>query len=106
MVGREGVLHESVTVATAAASSDEIKFGWAAFGQVYIPAGSSITSLTWYSAPTYGGTYTAAYDEDGVAVTQTVAAGKCYAVPSALAGCTGLKAVGDAAGEFDISLKG
>lgn len=106
MVGREGVPQETVTVATAVASSEEIKYGGFAFGEIYIPTGSSITSLTWYTASENGGTYMAAYDEDGVAVTQTVSAAKAYPIPTALAGCKAIKAEGDAAGVMDVVMKG
>lgn len=96
----------SVTVDTTAAACEEIIFGSYAGAILFIPTGSSVTSLTWYVAEKPGGTYLAANDEDGVAVTQTVAAAKAYALPSALYGARALKAVSDAAGSFAISMKG
>lgn len=88
------------------ADSQEIPFGPYSSGIVYIPSGSSLTSLTWYVAEKAGGTYLAAHDEDGTPVTQTVAASEAHAIPSALFPARGLKALGDATGSFAISLKG
>ena len=96
----------SVTVDTTAAACQEIPFGPYAGGMLFIPAGSSVTTLTWWAAEEPGGTYLAASDEDGTAITQTVAAGKSYQLPLALYGCRALKAVSDAAGVMGVSLKG
>jgi hypothetical protein len=95
----------SVVVNTAAATSGEILFTEFGGGFFYVPTGSSITSITWYTAPASGGTYLAANDEDGVAIVQTVAAAKAYAIPSGLFGACVLKAVGDAAGTIDVFMK-
>ena len=96
----------SVTVATAVANSEEIMSGSYAGGMIFVPSGSTITTITWYAAEKAGGTYLAAYDADGVALTQTVAASKAYEIPAALFGCRAIKAVGNAAGTLAISLKG
>lgn len=106
MLNRLSVPLPNVTVATAVASSEEILFKEFSGGCVYVPAGSSITTLTWYTASESGGTYLPASDEDGVAVTQTVAHTNAYAIPSALFGCACLKIKGNAAGTVDIVLKG
>lgn len=95
-----------VSVAVAVASSTEIPFQSYSGGIVYVPVGSSLTTITWYVASKPGGTYTEANDEDGQPVVQTVAAGKAYAIPSALFAAAGLKAVGDAAETVAMSLKG
>ena len=55
-------------------------------GSVYVPSASGITTITFYSANTNGATPRAAYDQDGVAITLTVAADKAYELPSAVAG--------------------
>jgi hypothetical protein len=106
MLNRFSIRMDDVTVATAVANSGEILCSEFALGMVYVPAGSSLTTLTWYAAEKAGGTYTAAYDELGNAVVQTVAAAKCYQVPVALAGAAALKIVGNAAGTVDVVLKG
>jgi len=97
---------QSITVATTAASSEEIKFAEFSMGFIQVPAGSSLTSLTWYTAEVTGGTYLAAYDETNSAISQTVAAGQSAQLPVALAGARFLKAVGNAAGTIHLSLKG
>ena len=84
------------TSGVTAAASDEIPFGPYAGGMVHIPAAEGVTTITWYSAEKMGGTYLAAYDEDGVAVTQTVSHTKAYAIPAALYGSRALKAVASA----------
>jgi len=63
----------------------EIKKIGLSHGMVANPGASSIT-LTYYGATEPGGTAYALYDEDGVAVTQTVAAGTMAALPTAIAG--------------------
>lgn len=95
----------AIAVTNSAATTGEIPFAEAAGGVYRIPAGSSITSLTWYASEAIGGTFAAAYDEDGVAVTQTVSHTKTYAIPSALFGAASLKAVGDASGTIYVHLK-
>lgn len=96
----------TVTVDTTAAASEEIVFSDQAGGRFQVPAGSSITSITWWDAPEPDGTFVAAYDEFGAAITQVVSAGKSYEIPSSLAGAGALKAVGDAAGTIVVNLKG
>lgn len=106
MMNRLAVRLPSVAVATDEADSDEILFEEFAGGFVYVPAGSSLTTLTWYTAPNSGGTYLAANTEDPAAVAQTVAAGNAYAMPSALYGAFCLKIKGNVAGTVDLVLKG
>lgn len=106
MIDRLSTTLSEVTVETTLASCEEIGFGSFAGGMIFVPVGSSITSLTWYAAESPGGTYLAANDEDGNAITQTVAAEAAYQLPLALYGCRALKAFGDAAGTILISLKG
>lgn len=67
-------------------------------GAVIIPSGSSITSLTYYGAGDYSGTFTAIYDSAGVAVTQTVAGGRAYPIPDACFPYPYLKIVSNADG--------
>lgn len=95
-----------VVVDTVLADADEIIFTDRLGGRFYVPAGSTITSITWYDAPVVGGTFLASYDADGVALVQTVAAGNSYEIPPSLAGAAALKMVGDADGTVDVILKG
>jgi len=101
-------LQRTVSIATSAASSKEIPYSGYERGQVIIPAGSSITTLTWHVAEKVNGTFVPAYDSAAspAAVTQTVAAGRAYPIPAALAGAASLKAVGNVAGSVYVNLKG
>tara|TARA_Y100000593_G_scaffold80998_1_gene151349 strand:- start:2659 stop:2883 length:225 start_codon:yes stop_codon:yes gene_type:complete len=72
---------------------------------VYVPAGSSITTLTWHAAEKPGGTYLAAEDASSSAVTQTVAASQAHPIPTALQGAQVIKATGNAVGTIDITMK-
>jgi len=98
----------AVTAGVTAAASDEIIYGSYAGGMVFLPADVGVTTITWYAAEKPGGTYLVAYDEDGVAVTQTVSHTKAYAIPAALYGARALKAVASAgtASTIIISVKG
>lgn len=95
----------TVSVTTDIATTEEIPYGIYGGGSIHIPDGSSITSITWSSAPEKGDTYEAAYDKDGLAVTQTVAANGAYPIPLALFGAGAIKAVGNAAGTIYVSRK-
>ena len=97
----------SVTAGVTAAASDEIIFGPYGGGMVFLPAGVGVTTITWYAAEKPGGTYLAAYDEDGTAVTQTVSHTKAYAIPLALFGARAIKAVASVgtASTIIVSLK-
>lgn len=78
-------------------------------GTIYIPAGSHITGLAFYGSPRQKGNndpVTSAFNPDtalvyyaltnsiGVAVTLTVAAGKCYNLPADIFGFGSMKMVG------------
>jgi hypothetical protein len=95
-----------VAVGAAAAASKEISMEEFAGGLVYIPAAADgLTSIAYWTATEAGGTYFAMYDEDGVAVSQTVSHSKAYALPAALFGCRFVKLVGNEAHTVDVHLK-
>ena len=94
-----------ITVDTAVADSDAINYGPFASGSVYVPAGSSLTTLTWHACETRAGTYLAAEDAASAAVTQTVAASQVHPMPVALLGCRFLKITGNAEGTVGVTLK-
>jgi hypothetical protein len=96
----------NVALTNSATTTEEIRLGNYSGGFVFIPAGSSVTTLTWWVAEKAGGTYFAAYDEDNAAITQTVAASRATAIPAALFGAIAIKAVSNAAGTMAVSLKG
>jgi len=96
----------AVAVGAAVADSQEIIYSGYAHGMFFIPAGSGLTTLTWYAAEKPGGTYLAAYDKDGNAVTQTVVHTRAYPIPEALSGCRAIKVTGNEAGTIAVSPKG
>jgi hypothetical protein len=91
---------------TAVGTTEEIPFENASGGTIHIPAASPITSLTYHAAPASGGTYLPLYDKAVQVVTQTVSAGKCYELPTAVFGCGAIKIVVNSAGNVDLSIKG
>lgn len=93
----------SLTVDSTLADSQAFVYRGFTGGVVVIPAGSSITSLTYYVASTEGGTYIQLYDSVG-AVSTTVAASRAYQLPADLAGAANVKLVGNADGNVDLHL--
>jgi hypothetical protein len=94
----------AVVVNTTDAACEEILYSEFTSGMVVI--GTGITSLTWYVAPVAGGTYVPAYDYAGAAVAQTsLTAARAYPIPLALIGNVALKAVANAEGTIDVTLK-
>lgn len=96
----------TIAVTDTLSTTAEVLFGEAKYALVYVPAGSTITSLTFYAAPARAGTHLALYDTDGNAVIVTVAAGRVYPVPSACQGAGAIKMVGDADGSVQVSWQG
>lgn len=98
---------DSVTVDTAVANSTAISYGDFEKGMVSIPAGSSLTTLTWHASGSEAGTYLPALSSAAVpvAITQTVSASKVYPIPVDLVGSRFLKITGNAAGVVGVTLK-
>jgi len=96
---------ENVTVSDVLANSQEIDFRQYSGGMIHIPAGSSITALTFNVATKKGGTYLPAYDTSNTAISLTVAAGRAYPVPDTIFGANFIKLTGDAAGVVDFDMK-
>lgn len=92
-----------LSLTDSAATTPEINTGGYETGTVHVPSGSSITTLTFHSAPTAGGTYLPLYDTGGNAVTLTVQGGRTYKLPS-FHGSRFTKMVANAAGAVAISL--
>jgi hypothetical protein len=105
LLERTTVAQKGVTVTNSLATCQEIPFENASAGQVYVPSGSSLTVLTWYSKMESDGTFVAVQDGAGNAVTSTVSASMCCLIPAACFGCKCLKAVGNTTGYIDISVK-
>jgi hypothetical protein len=82
---------------TTAAATEKIDMRGYAFGTVTNATAGSVTITFWSGATSYA-TPKALVDSSGSAVTQTVAAGKCAALASDIAGCAYLyPVVGSAA---------
>jgi hypothetical protein len=95
---------------TQSDAPDEVPYFNYAGGRIIIPAGSSITSLTFYDADMLSankGTYGASYDSTATpaAIVLTVAAGKSYPIPADLFGCAAFRMVSNANGLVLLSLK-
>ena len=105
MLATRDCVHREGTLNTAVATTPEIDIAKYLTGEIYIPTGSAITSLTYHVAPVAGGTYLPAYDAAGSAVTQTVAAARAYAMPAAVFGAPVIKIVTNAAGAVTLTLK-
>ncbi|HEV3417598.1 MAG TPA: hypothetical protein VG056_12315 [Pirellulales bacterium] len=95
-----------IALTNSVATTAEIDLTAVASGCVLVPAGSTLTTLTYYGARQPGSTYVAIQDSSGNPVTQTVAAGKGYPLPAACADYGALKLVANTAGAVDVSLKG
>jgi hypothetical protein len=93
-----------VTIGTTVAGSSPISYTAYAGGQVFVPAGSSITTLVWYGSHD-GVTYLAVQDGAGNAITSSIAASKNCLIPAACFACAFLKATGNEAGTINLSLK-
>jgi hypothetical protein len=104
---------------TALGTTPPIRMGVFVFGRIYIPAGSPITSLTFYDCPNVDGvtppvggytdTYISSFDSSSMtspaAIVLTVAAGQSYPIPKDLAGSGSIKIVVNSAGSVDIGFK-
>ena len=85
----------------ASAAGTGLAFGSASAGQVRVPAGSSITSLTWYSGDTISGPWYAIQ----TSAVSTIAASQSDLIPASCFACAFLLPVGNAAGTINIDLK-
>ena len=98
-------MDKQYALTNSAGTTPEI--GWVGYeaGMVFIPASSSITSLTFHTAPKGSGTFLPLYTTAGVAVTQTVAHTRAYPLPAELRGCRAFKMVANAAGTVHVSFQ-
>jgi hypothetical protein len=95
--------YETLAITNSATTTAELAYGAANYGMVYVPSGSSINTLTFHAAPCSDGTFLPVYSGEA-AVALTVAAGKCYALPSTILGARFIKMVGNAAGTVYTSI--
>jgi hypothetical protein len=78
------------------ATSTVVVFKGFTKGVILVPSGSSLTSITYWVSSTEDGTYLQMYS-GGSAVSTTVAAGRSFALDSAIEGAAFLKLQGNAA---------
>ena len=93
---------DSLTLTTSSSTTPEYRVPGRG-GLVIIPSGSSITTLTYYTAEKVGGTRVDLNSSAGVATVQTVAAGKAYDMPSEVYGCRVLYFKANAAGSIFVT---
>ena len=91
-----------VSLTDAIGTTPQLNFRGFRKGYVYVPNGSSLTSLTWYASATDSGDFEACHDGSS-AITSTVAADRAVPLPSGLEGAAYIKAVGNAAGTVKFS---
>lgn len=103
---RHSAARAGLPLTASLSTTPEIDLADFAGGVVGVPAGSPITTLAYHAAPRPGGTYAALHDAAGLAVVQTVAAGRAYPLPDACFGAGAIKLVANAAGPVDVALKG
>lgn len=73
-------------------------------GTIFLPTGSSSTSLAFYGAATEDGEFVALYDNTPSAATLTVSDGNGYEMPDCIATVPFIKIVSDASETLPISL--
>jgi hypothetical protein len=98
-------LSDSLALTASLSTTPALAIENFASGEIFIPAASSITSLTFYVAPTSKGTFLAAYDAAGSAVTMTVTAERAYPLPAAIFGASSVKMVANTTGTVIYNVK-
>lgn len=74
----------TASVASSGTTSNAFTVDGYSSGGVQCPAALTSTAMTFTVCDTFGGTYVALTDSSGSAISQTVAASKAFALPSAL----------------------
>lgn len=113
-MSRVHVTGKAVAITTDVATTPIVDKSGYPLGRIYIPTGSTITTLTFYDQPhvkkgtdpASSDAYYTAMDSAGAAVTLTVAAAKSYPLPEGVATSPLLRITGDAAGSITIVLMG
>lgn len=96
----------ALTLDDTLANTPVVNFSSASGGQIIIPSGSPITTLTYHTGYDTTVTFVPLNTSAGVAVTQTVAAGKSYDLPAAVFGSALLKITVNADGAVVLVNKG
>lgn len=93
----------NVDVHTSVSDADAVVMAGFVGGVIAVPADSSLTSIKYHVAATEDGTYVPMYS-GGSQISTTVAAGRAYALDSAIKGAAYLKLEGNAVGKVDLHL--
>lgn len=116
-MSRDHVTLAALAITASATTTALVNKAGMPWGMIFVPAGSPLTSLTFYTqphsvlpigvpAPT-AEEYFTPYDSAGSAVAAlTVAAGQSYPIPEALSTAPFLRIVGNATGTITIALMG
>lgn len=96
---------QTYAVTNSASTTAEMVIEDFSQGEVFVPTGSGLITLTWHVAEKAGGTYLPAQDTSGSAVATTVSATKAYPVPAVLFGAAAIKAVGNTSGNIIVGFK-
>lgn len=101
---------EAVTITASAATTGQLAYKGIAHGVIYVPTGSSLTSLAFHNVAIVSGSPVVATnahkDEDGNAISLTVAAATSYPMPTALSGGDEWAIVGNTTGTIYVHCKG
>lgn len=111
-IERTNISQLSLAITASSSTTATINKSGFVTGTIFVPAGSSLTGLTFFVAPhesmdgNSAGTFVQAYDDSNAALALTVAAGRAYRIPLELAAAPFLRIVGDATGTIHVSLQG
>lgn len=99
------ITEQTVAITTSAATTGGFNYVEYVSGNVIVPTGSSLTTLTWYTSDNAGTVRVLAKDGAGNSITSTVAQTQSVAIPAALSGAAIVYIVGNAAGSVVVTLK-
>jgi hypothetical protein len=101
---------ETVTITASAGTTGQLAYKGVAHGVIYVPTGSGLTSLAFHNVAIVSGSpvvsTNAHRDEDGNAISLTVAAAASYPMPTALSGGDQWAIVGNTTGTVYVHAKG
>jgi hypothetical protein len=101
---------EAITITASAATTGQLAYQGLAHAVIYVPTGSSLTSLAFHNVAIVGGaevvSTNAHKDESGTAISLTVAAATSYPMPTALSGGDKWAIVGNTTGTVYVHGKG
>ena len=101
---------DAVTITASAGTTGQLAYRGLAHGVIYVPAGSSLTSLAFHTVAIVSGSpvvsTNAHRDESGNAISLTVAAATSYPMPTALSGGDNWAIVGNTTGTVYVHAKG